>query len=70
MARIGDEHFVIFAVTSRILRIPTEHKESKDSSDSKLKIEFIYSIEIRYILEVIAKTSFSKIKECSILVTI
>ena len=59
-------HFVIFsktrffAITSRLLRIPTEHIEIKNSLDSKLQTFSIYSIRIRNILEVIARTRFFK----------
>ena len=57
------EHFaifeeLIFAITSRILRILTEHIEPKDSLDSKLQIESICSVTILNVLEVIVKTSF------------
>ena len=44
-----------------------EHKEIKNSLDSKLQSLSIYSVRILSILEVIAKTSFSKITKCSTL---
>ena len=52
----------------KILKIPTEDIELKDSSDSKLQIEPISSIRILSILEVITKTSFSKVTKYSTLV--
>ena len=45
-------------ITSKIARIPTEHKESKDSTDSKLQIQSISSVGIISFLEVIAETRF------------
>ena len=67
-----DERFVIFekvvfAITSRILRVLMEHIEIKNSLDSRLQILSIYSIRILNILEVIAKTTFSKIAKYSTL---
>ena len=55
------EHFAIFenlvfAITSRTLRIQMEHIESIDSSDSKLQIEYMCSITIFDIFKVIAKS--------------
>ena len=50
---------LVFAITFKILRIPTDDIELKDSSDSKLQIESIFSIRILIILEVITKKSFS-----------
>ena len=47
---------MIFAITLKMSRNPTEHIESKDSPESKLKIQSICSVEILSILEVIAKT--------------
>ena len=64
------EHFVIFeklvfAITSRMLRILTEHIVIKNSLDYKLQTFSICSVRILNILEVIGKTSFSKISKCS-----
>ena len=55
---------LVFGITSRILRIPMEHIETKDSPDSKLQIESICSVGILDILEDIVNTSFSKITKC------
>ena len=68
--QIQDEYFAIFkklvfAITSRMLRIQMEHIENVCSLGSKL---FLSSK--RSILEVIAKTSFSKIGKCSTLLQI
>ena len=52
------EHYAIFAITSKIVRITMEGIEMKNSLESKLLIDSIYSITILNILEV--KTSFSK----------
>ena len=62
----GVEHFalfenLVFTITSKESRIPTEHTEPKDSLDSKLQIQYACSIEILSVLKVITKTSFSKI---------
>ena len=59
------EHFpnieiLIFATTSKKLRILMELKVIKNGSDSKLQIFSIFSIRILIILEVIAKTSLSE----------
>ena len=43
-----------------------EHIEPKDSLDSKLQAVSIFSIRITSILEVIVKTSFSKIAKCAL----
>ena len=58
---------LVFAITSRILRILMEHIEMKNSLDSKLQIDSICSIGILSTLVVIAETSFSKISKCSAL---
>ena len=50
---------VFFLVTSRILRIPTERIETKNSLDLKLQIDSICSIRVLNVLEVIAKTKLS-----------
>ena len=55
---------LVFVITYKISRIPTEDLERKDSSDYKLPIESISSIRILSILEVITKTIFSKIEKC------
>ena len=47
-----------------MLGILMEHIEIKSSLDSKLQTFYICSIRILNILEVIAKTSFSKSAEC------
>ena len=60
-ARINQGRVEHFAITPRILRILMEHIEIKNSLDSKLQTFSICSIRILNILEVIAKTSFSKI---------
>ena len=60
-------HLAIFEkspITFEISRIPTEDIELKDSLDSELQFESMSSIGIFNILEVIAKTSFSKIAKC------
>ena len=44
-----------------------KHIMPKDSSDSKLQIDYICSFGILDIFEVIANTSFSKIPKCSTL---
>ena len=49
--RDGVEHFAIFeilvfAITSRILIILTEHIETKNSLESELQIDSLYSIRI------------------------
>ena len=44
-----------FAITSKILKISTEHKEPKCSSESKLHIHYTCSIGILVILDLIAK---------------
>ena len=52
---------LVFAITSRMLRILTEHIERKNSLDSKVQIESICSVRTLNILEVIArKDSVSK----------
>ena len=56
-----------FGITSRISRILMEHIEIKNSLDSKLQTYSICSIKILDILEVIAKTNFSKIAKCETL---
>ena len=63
VAWIRVEHFAIFAITFKILRILTEHKEKVCSLDSKLFLIYICSMRILNILEVIAKTRFSKKKK-------
>ena len=40
------------------MRIPTEHKETKDSSVSKLQVDYIFPIEFLDIFGVIGETSF------------
>ena len=73
--RLGDvirlegrvEHFVIFArlvfaISSRILRILMEHKEIKNSLDSKLQTFSICSVEILNILKLSNKRGFQKYK--------
>ena len=55
---LGLTIFQFFAITSIILKIPTEHRKSKESLNSKLQIESICSIGILSIPEVIAKMSF------------
>ena len=54
-------------LSSRTLRILTEYIEMKKSFDSKLQIDCICSVRILNILDVIAKTSISKIANCSTL---
>ena len=49
---------LVFAITSKVSRILTEHIEPKDGSDSKLKIESIIPLEILNSLNVIVKTEF------------
>ena len=44
-----------FAITSKIPRNSTEHKESKYSSESKLQIKYICLVEILNIFKVISK---------------
>ena len=66
------QHFAIFenlvfAITSKMLRIRTGHIKTVCSLDSKLLLISICSIRILNILEVIAKTSFSKSAKCSTL---
>ena len=46
---------LVFAITSKLSQIPTEHIESIDSSESKLQIRSISSVGIFLILEVIGK---------------
>ena len=53
--RLRVEHF---AITSIILRVPTEHIDSICSLESRLSFVFICSFGILNVLEVIAKTSF------------
>ena len=43
----------VFAITSKILRISTEHTEPIDRQDFKLQIQYTSFIEIIIILEVI-----------------
>ena len=72
LAQTGNERqagFSIFAITSKILRILMEHIEIKNSLAYTLKNFSILSIKILKILEVIAKTSFSYIAECSTLLS-
>ena len=57
------EHFAIFenlvfAITSEMLRIITEHKQKVCSLECKLFLISMCSIRILNILEVIAQTSF------------
>ena len=52
------QHFAIFKITSRILRILMEHIEMKNSSESKLQTDSIYFIRIVNFQEVIAETTF------------
>ena len=54
----------VFAITSRILRILTEHIDSICSLESRLFFGPLCSNGILNILEVIAKTRFSKIAKC------
>ena len=61
------EHFAIFAIASKIMRILTEHIEKDCSLESKLFLISMCSIRIINVLEVIAKTSSSKIANCSTL---
>ena len=72
MSEIRVEHFrkARFAITSRILKILTEHKVIKNRLDSKLQIDSTCSVRILNILKVIAKTSFSKIAKCSTLIQV
>ena len=56
-----------FAITSKVLRILMEHIETICSLEFKLFLSSICSIRILNILEVIAKTSFSKNAKCSTL---
>ena len=64
------EHFenLVFAITSKMLKILTEHIEKVCSLESKLLLISICSIRILNILDVIAKTSFSKIEIWSTLI--
>ena len=57
-----------FAISSRILRIVTEHIDKVCSLESKLFLIPICSIGILNILEVIGKTKFSKVTKCLTLV--
>ena len=50
-----DKGCALFAITSKILRFSTEHIHSKDSSDSRLQIDYTCPVEILDVLEVIAK---------------
>ena len=50
------EHFLVFTITSRMVRILMEHIRIKNSLESKLQTFFIYSVRIRNTLKVIAKT--------------
>ena len=50
----------VFAITSRILRIPIEHLDRIYSSESRLYFGCISSVGILDISKVIAKTSFFK----------
>ena len=56
-----------FVITSRILRILIKHIDLICSLESRLFFGSICSIGIFSILEVIAKTIFSKIAKCSTL---
>ena len=69
MSEIRVEHFgkLVFVITSRILKILIEHKVIKNRLCSKLQIDSIRTIRILNILEVITKTSFSKIAKCATL---
>ena len=58
---------LVFAITSRKLRILTEHIEIKNSLDSKPQFFSICSVRILNNLEVIEITSFSKVAKCSTL---
>ena len=58
---------LVFAITSKTLRIVTEHIDSICSLESRLFFGSICSVRIHNILEVIAKTSFSKISKFSTL---
>ena len=51
---------LFFAITSRMLKILTEHKVIKNRLDSKLQIDSTCSIRILNILKVIAKNLFFK----------
>ena len=53
--KVGVEHFVIFAITSKISRIPTEHINLICSLESRLFFGPICSIRILRILRVIIK---------------
>ena len=55
---------LVFVITSRILTVRMEHIVVENSLVFKLKIFYICSIRILKILEVIAKTFFSKIAKC------
>ena len=55
---IGPGLSIVFAITSKILRIPMEDIESKNSLDSQLQIQPICSIRILSTLEVVAKNVF------------
>ena len=72
VAGVRVKHFAIFeklvfALTSRTVRILMEHIDSICSSEPELSFGFQCSIIILSILEVIAKTSFPKITKCSTL---
>ena len=59
---------LVFAITSRMLRILMEHIKTICSLESKLLLMTVRSIRILNILEITAKMSFSKITKCSSLI--
>ena len=61
---------LVFAITSRILRILMEHIDSFCRSESRPYFDSVCSVGILDIFEVeLAKTSFSKVEKCSTLVS-
>ena len=55
------EHFAISAIASRILRILIEHVDSIGSLESELSCDYIYSVTIHNIFEVIQLFQKSRI---------
>ena len=70
VAHFGIFEKLVFAITFKILKNLMEHIERVCSLESKLFLISICSIRILDILEVIAKTSFSKIAKFSTLVPV
>ena len=58
---------LVFAITSKMLRILTEYIDKICSLEAKLFFDYVCSIRIHNILEVIAKTSLYKITKYSTL---